>query len=106
MTRKSEHLGRNALKPPNDDLCEVCREREAPGVCGQAGIRMCRPCDRSYDRCSGNTPGELIRWAASRARKFERALHRRIRKTLDTFYAEEAEKAYEAGRQSVLRRGR
>ena len=50
--------------------CNICLERECRGA-----NWMCEACGRSYDRNAHHegTVAEAMRWAAERARRFERA---------------------------------
>jgi methionyl-tRNA synthetase len=59
-----------------NDLCPICGERDSVGL-------MCKQCGRSYDRDANNdgTVWEAMRWAAERARRFERRRQQRRRKT-------------------------
>lgn len=55
--------------------CVVCMER--PSNMPAHSIALCEPCDRSSS--FGYTPGELIQWAARRARAYERKRNRKKR---------------------------
>jgi len=52
-------------------LCTVCRER-------RGDLLLCKPCGASYDRANiaDLTMAGAIRWAAVRARRFERKRQR------------------------------
>lgn len=53
-------------------MCWVCLVREGSGMCG--------PCGKSYDRRARRIGDvlEAMRWAAERARRFERKRQRAI----------------------------
>ena len=55
-------------------LCIICLERDR-----ERGSFMCAECGRSYDRSAfrDDSIAEALRWAAKRARRFERARNRK-----------------------------
>ena len=59
--------------------CSVCgHPKDSRGTWGTSALMLCRKCADSYDRFrrdSDGTVADLILWAATRARQFERRRH-------------------------------